>query len=102
MRALDEILEKQRVCFKTKILHTSVNDRILKIKKIRDWIKENEQYIIATCIRDYHKPLSELQTTEIKPVLNHIAFTLKNLKKWTSNRSVWTPINLLGTTSKIY
>ena len=78
MRELKEILEKQRSHFKKQILHTSLNDRILKIKKIRDWIKTNEQYIIETCIKDYHKPLSELQTTEIKPVLNHISFTLKN------------------------
>ena len=102
MRELKEILEKQRSHFKKQILHTSLNDRILKIKKIRDWIKTNEQYIIETCIKDYHKPFSELQTTEIKPVLNHISFTLKNIKKWTSHRSVWTPINLLGTRSKIY
>ena len=34
--------------------------------------------------------------------MNHISFTLKNIKKWTAPNSVKTPINLIGIKSKIY
>jgi len=83
-------------------LSSSVKDRISKIKKIRKWIIDNQQVIIDSCLQDYKKPLSEFYATELNPVLNHIDFTLKNIKKWSSISSVWTPIHLLGTKSKIY
>jgi len=84
------------------LISISVKERIKKIKRIQKWIKENENLIINTSIQDYKKPITEFYTTEFKPVLNHIKFTLKNIKKWSSIKSVWNPIHLLGTQSKIY
>ena len=102
MKELDNLLAAQQSEFRESVLFTSVKDRIFKIKKIRKWIVENQQYIIDACLKDYKKPLSEFYATELNPVLNHIDFTLKNIKKWSNSKSVWTPINLLGTKSKIY
>ena len=102
MKELDNLLAAQQSEFRESVLFTSVKDRIFKIKKIRKWIVENQQYIIDACLKDYKKPLSEFYATELNPVLNHIDFTLKNIKKWSNRKSVWTPINLLGTKSKIY
>ena len=102
MTKLEDVLINQRNHFNSRSFSFGVKDRISKIKKLRDWIKANEGLIIKSCLNDYKKPLSEIYATEINPVLNHINFTLKNIKKWTSNRSVWSPIHLIGTRSKIY
>ena len=77
-------------------------ERIKKIKKIRTWIKKNEKLIIDAILKDYKKPETEIYTTEFKPVISHIDYTLKNLKKWCSPKTVKTPLHLLGTRSKIY
>ena len=102
MKELDNLLISQQLYFKDAILSSNIKDRIVKIKKIRKWIIDNEEHIIDSCLKDYKKPLSEFYATELNPVLSHIDFTLKRVKKWASRKSVWTPIHLLGTKSKIY
>ena len=82
MKELDELLKKQKLYFKETLRYTGIKDRISKIKKIRNWIKQNQEYIIETCLKDYNKPVSELYATAINPTLNHIEFTLKHLKKF--------------------
>ena len=102
MKELDNLLAAQQSHFRDSLSSSSVKDRIHKIKKIRKWIIANRSHVIDSCLKDYRKPLSEFYATEFNPVLNHIDFTLKNVKKWASRKSVWTPIHLFGTKSKIY
>ena len=102
MKDFDNLLLNQKRYFRDKIIHTTVRDRIKKIKAIRTWILDNEDFIIKSCLKDYNKPLAEFYTTELNPVLNHIKFTLKNIKKWAARKSVWTPLHLIGASSKVY
>ena len=82
--------------------NSDLGQRIRKIKKIRQWIKRNEKLITDTILKDYKKPITEIYTTEFKPVISHIDYTLRNLKKWASPKTVKTPLHLIGTKSKIY
>ena len=102
MKELNNILSQQRCYFKTTLVKTKIKDRISKIKKIRQWIVGHQKHIIESCLKDYNKPLAEFYSTEINPVLSHIDFTLKYIKKWASKKSVWTPLHLIGSRSKIY
>jgi len=102
MRKIDDLFTRQKNHFRENLISIGVKKRIKKIQLIRKWIKENENLIIQTSMKDYKRPIPEFYTTEFKPVLNHIKFTLKNINKWTSRKSVWNPIHLLGTQSKIY
>ena len=102
MKELNDILNRQRCYFKKTLVKGKIKSRISKIKQIRQWIIEHQQYIIDTCLKDYNKPLPEFYSTEINTVLSHIDFTLKHIKKWTSKKSVWTPLQLIGSRSKIY
>ncbi len=98
---LNEIFFLQKKLFlKTK--KSDLKNRINKIKSIRKWIKNNESLIIETILKDYSKPLTEIYTTEFKPVISHIDYTLRNLKKWNSPKKVKTPLHLLGTSSEIH
>ncbi len=98
---LDQLFELQKNLFIQKNKN-DLSERIKKIKKIKSWIKKNEQLIIETILKDYEKPIIEIYTTEFKPVINHIDHTIKNLKKWYRPKTVKTPLHLLGTKSKIY
>ena len=102
MKKINDLFISQKTNFRENLISISVKERVKKIKRIQKWIKENENLIKNTSLQDYKKPITEFYTTEFKPVLNHIKFTLKNIKKWSSSKSVWNPIHLLGTQSKIY
>ncbi len=102
MKKLDSIFKAQKLFFHKNLLHTRVKDRVNKIKSIKNWILKNEDLIYSSCVRDYKKPLTEFNSTELNTVLQHIKFTLANINKWTSGKSVWAPIQLIGTRSKIY
>ena len=102
MKELDNLLYSQKKNFSSYLVNLGVKDRISKIKKIRTWILDNKELIIQTCQKDYHKPVAEIYATEINPILNHIDFTLKHIKRWVKRQSVCSPLHLLGSSSKIY
>ncbi|RPG60391.1 MAG: aldehyde dehydrogenase family protein [Flavobacteriales bacterium TMED191] len=102
MKELDNLLYNQKKHFSSYLVNLGIKDRISKIKKIRAWISDNKELIIQTCQKDYYKPVAEIYATEINPILNHIDFTLKHIKRWVKRQSVWTPLHLLGSSSKIY
>ena len=97
---LNELFNKQKKLFQNK-KRTDLKERIKKIKQIRSWLKENEKLVIESILKDYNKPLVEIYTTEFKPLISHIDFTLKNIKKWYVPKKKKTPFHLLGTSSKI-
>lgn len=84
-----------------KFRHETSTERIQKIKKIRNWIKKNESKIYKALKKDFNKPVYETQLTEIFPVLSECKYFCSNLKKWMKNKSVTTPLALLGHTSHI-
>ena len=52
MKHIDNILLSQKKYFQEKLLSTSIQDRVKKIKSIKYWIKENEDYILNCCLKD--------------------------------------------------
>ena len=97
---LNQLFNKQKQLFQNK-KKTDLKQRINKIKQIRSWLKKNENLVIESILKDYNKPLVEIYTTEFKPLISHIDFTLKNIKKWYIPKKIKTPFHLLGTSSKI-
>lgn len=81
---------------------SSIEERIARLKKIRDWIKEHQQDIRNALKNDFAKPEPETDLTEIFPVTSEISHSIKNLKKWMSPKSVSTPLPMFGTSGKIY
>lgn len=81
---------------------SSATGRLVLLKKIRTWIKENQQEIRDAIKNDFGKPESETDLSEIFPVTAEINHSIKNLKKWMKPKSVSTPLPMLGTSGKIY
>ncbi len=80
---------------------SSSNDRIKKLKKLKEKILENRNNIKTALKNDFKKNESEVDLTEIFPVIQEINHTVKNLKKWMRGKRVNTPISMIGSTSHI-
>ena len=78
---------------------SSINDRIMKLKKLKEYIWENKEKIQEVVYRDLKKPSEEVLLTEIYPVISEIKYVIKNLKKWTRLQKMTTPISLFGAKS---
>ena len=80
----------------------SLNERILKLKLLKENIIKYENEIILALKKDLDKPLFEAYSSEIIFTLKEIDYTIKNIKKFVKPKKVKTPIFLYRSKSKIY
>ena len=78
-----------------------ISARKIKLKKLRLWIKDNQQEILKAVFNDFQKPEAETMAHEILPVLSEIKHALTHLDRWTKPKKVDAPITFLGTFSHI-
>ena len=86
---------------KTIVNNSSARTRIKKLKKLKEIILKNRVKIKEALKKDFKKNPSEVDLTEIFPVVSEINFTVNNLKKWMKDEYVRTPLTLLGSKSFI-
>ena len=80
---------------------TSSSERIFKLKKLKKNILSNRDNIKNALKKDFKKNESEVDLTEIFPVIQEINHTINNLRKWMKDKYVKTPLTLLGSKSYI-
>lgn len=74
---------------------TSAKERIAKLKKLENWIINNKQAIRDTLYKDFKKPSTEVDLTEIAVSLLEIRHAIRHLRKWIKPKRVKrTPIYL--------
>ncbi len=73
-------------------------DRLTLLQKA---IENNRQALRDALYADFKKPSLEVDASEILPLISEIKHAKRNLTSWTRNRSVKTPLSLLGSSSKI-
>jgi len=83
------------------VANSSAQQRILRLKKLREAIIKFEARLYLAFYKDFGKPSTEAEITEIYPLLEEIKFTIKNLKNWTKPKWVPTPLALIGSRSQI-
>jgi aldehyde dehydrogenase (NAD+) len=84
-------LEKQRKFFNSGKTF-DVGFRIEVLKKLRSLIIQYEPEIRDALWKDFHKPAFEVIATESGFVLKELSFAIRNLKKWSRSKTVWTPL----------
>ncbi len=77
-------------------------DRIVRLKKIQNWIKVHQKDLHLALLSDFQKPPIETDLSEIFTVTSEINHAIKNLKAWMKPKSVSTPLPLIGTSGKIF
>lgn len=95
-----DLFEKQ---LKTSISwrKSAAEERILRLKKLRDWIKNHQKDIQSALWIDFSKPAPEVDLSEVFPVTSEINHAIKNLKSWMKPKKVATPLPMIGTTGFI-
>ena len=84
------IVEKQRRFFESGAT-LPVDKRIIYLKKIKEYIVENEAKIAEALKKDLGKSPYESYMCEIAVVIAEVNYMLKNIKKLTKKKTVMTP-----------
>ena len=83
------------------LAETSATTRIEKLKLLKAEILRRREDIKLALHKDFKKPYSESELTEIHPVLDELNFAIKHLKSWMKPKKVSTPLPLFGSKSEI-
>lgn len=94
------LFEKQKKNVRA-IAKTTAKERIFKIKKVMNWILENEDSIAKALYADHKKHPAEVKISEIMPIVGEAKYIIKHLAYWMKPEDVETPLKMIGTTSKI-
>ena len=83
--------------------NSSVKERLKRINKIASYINEpkNVVKITAALSKDLGKSEEEVTLSEIYPLLLTIKTVAKNLKRWSQDEYLPTPLTMIGLTSSI-
>lgn len=83
--------------------NSSVKERLKRINKIANYINEpkNVAKITAALSKDLGKSEEEVTLSEIYPLLLTIKTVTKNLKRWSQDEYLPTPLTMIGLTSSI-
>ncbi len=85
------ILEKQRKYFISgKTL--DIRYRLENLKKLRKLIIEHSQDIKDALWKDFHKPASEVISSELNFVLTELNLAIRKQRSWARPKKVWTPL----------
>ena len=78
---------------------TSVDQRIERIRRIQNWIKNHQSDIQQVMYDDFRKPSAEVSIGELMALNAEIKHTIGHLKQWMKPQSLPTPMALIGTKS---
>lgn len=81
--------------------NTNASQRIAKLKKLHAAVLKYRSDIKDALYKDYRKHPSEVDMTEIYPVTSEIKHAKSHIRTWMNNKSVPTPLGLLGSSSHI-
>ena len=96
-----EVLHKKLVANQKVVKNSSKSVRIIKLKKLKKSILKYREEIKSALEKDFKKNPTEVDLTEIFPVISEINHTINNLGKWMRNQYVKTPITLIGSKSYV-
>lgn len=89
---ITDLVKKQKDFFQTGKTK-DINFRIEALNKLQEGIKKYEAQIIKALKEDLNKSEFESYMTEIGMVLSDLSFIKKNIKKWSKEKRVLTPIS---------
>lgn len=75
--------------------------RIGKLKRLAAAVRANADLLKSAVYKDFGKPAIEVETTELLPFYAEVNNYRKNLRRWSSNQRVPTPLMLFGSRSTI-
>ena len=87
--------------FSSQLRNSDFKQRIVKIKKIKNWIYLNEAKIRSALSKDLSRPELETNITEILTTVDMANDIIKNLKKWMAPKSIPSSLSVITSKSSI-
>jgi aldehyde dehydrogenase (NAD+) len=84
-----------------RMAQTSAQERILRIRRLCDAVIARRKELSDALWHDYRKNPSEVELTEILPVVGEANHAIRHLKRWMRPVAVGKPLTLMGTRSYI-
>ncbi len=100
-KEVQRIFEAQKQ-FAPTLRQSTAQERIAKLKKLKAIILHYRDQVHEAVYKDFKKSSAEADLGEIFGVLASITHTVKHLKQWMKPKRVPTPLNMLGSSSKVY
>lgn len=75
-----------------RLRRSTADERIVKIKKLRDAVLAHSEAFYVAMDKDFKKPAVEVDLTEILPVVAEANDNIRKLKKWMKPQGVWPTI----------
>lgn len=98
---IDEVFRAQQA-HRLAMAATSARERRERILRIASWVKRHKKEIRQAQYDDFQKPATEVDLTEIFPVLLEANHAAKDVKKWMKPRRVRRALALATASGKIY
>ncbi|GJM31230.1 MAG: aldehyde dehydrogenase [Saprospiraceae bacterium] len=100
-RSIEKVFNQQ-VQHQQKVAESTARERSRKLKRLQQTIMKYRPEIREALFQDFRKHPSEVDLTEIYPIINEIKHTRSHLSRWMAKQRVDTPISLLGSSSYIH
>ena len=97
---IERIYAKQRQR-RDAVAATTAPERIEKLHRLHEAMFTHRAEIYTALWADYEKPPSEVDLSEIYPVVTEARHAMRHLRRWMKPRRVATPLALLGSRSRI-
>ena len=81
--------------------NTSTRERIVKLKRLKNWIVENRIPLQKALDRDFQKPSAETDLTEYYLCIKAVDHAISHLRRWMRPKHVGTPLTLIGSSSQV-
>ncbi|MEM9558500.1 MAG: aldehyde dehydrogenase family protein [Acidobacteriota bacterium] len=95
---LETVVERQRAA-RWASMDSSAVDRVRKIRRIQRWVESHQAEILEAGRADFGKPPTEVELTEIWPVLQEAKHAAAHLADWMEPRRVRPSLALAATRS---
>jgi aldehyde dehydrogenase (NAD+) len=86
---------------KQNVKESTASQRITKLKLFKKKLFEHRNGLQEAAFKDFRKPATEVDLTEIYPLVSEIRNVCSHLHDWVQDEQVGTPISMLGSASRI-
>lgn len=76
---------------------STANERIARIKKLRDAMMAHREDFYEAFMQDYRKSPAEVEASELLPVMDEARHAIGRVKRWMKPQRVWPTSTMLGT-----
>ena len=100
LTSIDDVFAEQKR-YSIELRESDYGARLAVLERFENVFKSSYEELYAAAFADFSKPASEVDVTEILPIVSELKLVKKNLKRWMRAERVLPTPMLFGTSSEI-